>query len=349
MKSQPLSSKLGEIKYRSQIVKQHLGYKNIFPSEPTKDEFIKIIKPKLGATENLFRKLEKRGVQLSPYLEIGSEHCLRPAILESKFGASGIASDISFYSLANARKYLELFDLKKIPKRICADAYNLPFRSGSFPFIFIYETLHHFPHPKQILKEIYRVLSPGGALLIGSDPIKQSLKVPIWRRPNKLRYWEKILKFILILPFISDIGKTETEHNIIETSFPISVWQDSIAIFDSSEVTICAYPLGLSKSFIKKKGEKWPNTSLFLKIALLTGGSIEALCFKKGTNVVQNRVFFDNLLICPSCYHKSKIEYQLNKTRDIYICKNCKDIFTKKNGVVNLLEKKLENQIHLIR
>lgn len=345
MQTQPLASKLGEITYRSQIVKQHLGQKTIFPSEPSKKEFVKLLKPKLKTTESLFKKLKKKGIRLSPYLEIGSEHCLRPALLESKFDAIGIACDISFYSLANARKYLKLFALEKIPKRICADAYNLPFRSNSFPFIFIYETLHHFPHPKPILDEIYRVLSPGGTLLIGAEPIKQSLIIPIWRRPNKLRAWEKILKFILILPFISDIGKTETEHNIIETSFPLSVWYNSIAIFDGGEITISAYPLGPSNSFIWKKGEKWPNASPLLKVALLTGGSIEALCFKKGILNTQNSINFDNLLICPSCHSKDKIEYLLNKISDSYTCQKCKAVFTKKKGVFTLLEKKLETQI----
>lgn len=345
MQSQPITSKIGEVLYRSQIVKQHLGHKIVFPSEPARDEFIKILKPKLRTTESLFRKLKKRGVKLSPYLEIGSEHCLRPTLLESKFEARGFACDISFYSLANAQRYIDLFSFKKVPKRICADAYNLPFQSNSFPFIFIYETLHHFPHPKPILKEIYRVLAPGGTLLIGADPIKQDLQISLWNRPTKLRVWEKVLKKLFILPFISHIGKTEIDHGIIETAFDLKTWQESLSIFERAQITIKAYPYGPQQTLQKSKNY-WQKPKIITSIALrMFGGSLTGLCYKKGG---LPKVFDKDLtsyLACPNCLKTKGEEISLKKRGENLVCLSCKSIFNKNKGVLVMLNNDLKNKI----
>ena len=47
-----------------------------------------------------------------------------------------------------------------------ADATRLPYKENSFDLVTCHAILHHVPHPKEVLKEVYRVLTPGGRALI---------------------------------------------------------------------------------------------------------------------------------------------------------------------------------------
>ena len=49
---------------------------------------------------------------------------------------------------------------------VCADAHNIPFRSGSLGNIVGFDVLHHFQYPIDFLKEAARVLRPGGHLVL---------------------------------------------------------------------------------------------------------------------------------------------------------------------------------------
>src|SRR3989338_2026371 len=154
-KLQPLSAKLGEVKFRQKLVRQHLGKENLFDGEPDHKEIITILKERVNSTQKIFKKLQVRGVTLSPFLEIGAEKGQRSMVLVNDFGATGFGSDISYQSLKSAAEFAKILGFKKLPTLVCCDAYQLPFTSGSIPFIFCFETLHHFPDPTPIIKELY--------------------------------------------------------------------------------------------------------------------------------------------------------------------------------------------------
>lgn len=46
------------------------------------------------------------------------------------------------------------------------DVLNMPFESESFDFVVSSNMIHHIPYPFKFFKEMYRVLKPGGVLLI---------------------------------------------------------------------------------------------------------------------------------------------------------------------------------------
>ena len=51
-------------------------------------------------------------------------------------------------------------------KFIVGDAENLPFDENSFDIILCSESFHHYPSPNDFFKSIYKVLNPGGKLIL---------------------------------------------------------------------------------------------------------------------------------------------------------------------------------------
>lgn len=344
MQLQSKTIKLAEVGYRAKIAKQHLGKNCIFVNEPTAREFKNILKERLRQSTQTFKMLAKEGVIFSPYLEIGAEYSLRSSLLENKFGAVGFSSDISLPSLARSKEFAKLFNFKKTPKTICADAYNLPFKSNYFPFIFIYETLHHFPDPKPVLLEVKRVLAPGGICLIGAEPIRQSLQIRLWRRPNKLRRWEKALKFLLILPFISHIGKTEVEHGIIEEAFSFKTWQGALSVFDKGEVNIHVFNLSETQCMSPQKNWLVPTFAVKTLVELF-GGGFEAILTKAETSQKYPKGIKQSL-ICPNCLSEKKIQVKLKtlKIKGLF-CPNCKTNYGYYKNVLVLLKDDLKKAV----
>lgn len=47
------------------------------------------------------------------------------------------------------------------------DASQLPFADNSFDLVYCNDSFHHYPYPKKVIQEVYRVLKLGGVFLIG--------------------------------------------------------------------------------------------------------------------------------------------------------------------------------------
>jgi ubiquinone/menaquinone biosynthesis C-methylase UbiE len=84
-------------------------------------------------------------------------------------GAEGIGLDYSAGMLAAARREPSL------QGRLCrGDAGRLPFRDAAFDKVICTNSFHHYPDHRSALREVRRVLKPGG-LLVLVDPRRDNL------------------------------------------------------------------------------------------------------------------------------------------------------------------------------
>jgi ubiquinone/menaquinone biosynthesis C-methylase UbiE len=85
------------------------------------------------------------------------------ATLLTQLGYNIVVGDINETALDISRQRVEKFGLKS-PGYVAMDVHHLPFKNESFAAVTVIEALHHFVNYEQALKEIHRVLKPGGKL-----------------------------------------------------------------------------------------------------------------------------------------------------------------------------------------
>ncbi len=97
-------------------------------------------------------------------LDLGSGTGNLSECLLSRLGNKGrvLAVDISLEMHFEAAKKLK--DSRLL--RICGDALFLPVKDRTFKRVICFSSWPHFSHPKEVIKEINRVLAPGGLLHI---------------------------------------------------------------------------------------------------------------------------------------------------------------------------------------
>jgi ubiquinone/menaquinone biosynthesis C-methylase UbiE len=76
-------------------------------------------------------------------------------------GASAVGVDLSPNSLAEARVRVAAAGFEDA-ELVVADAEHLPFADASFDVVYSYGVLHHSPDTRAAIREVHRVLRPGG-------------------------------------------------------------------------------------------------------------------------------------------------------------------------------------------
>ncbi len=82
----------------------------------------------------------------------------------ARAGAEVTGVDLTPASIELVKKRFALYGLNV--KAQVADAEHLPFSDSSFDVVYSFGVLHHTPNTQQAIDEIYRVLKPGGRIII---------------------------------------------------------------------------------------------------------------------------------------------------------------------------------------
>lgn len=114
------------------------------------------------------------------------EHDARQ-VLEIGCGAGGMLAMLKPYGTVSGldidREYLEFCRERGFARVLCGSGYELPFADASFDLVCLFDTLEHIPEEVQALREVARVLKPGGRLLI-SVPAYQWL----WSQNDRIAH-----------------------------------------------------------------------------------------------------------------------------------------------------------------
>ena len=299
MPHQSLENLKGEIAFRAKLARQHTTGQRLLPDYFSKEDHDAILAERIATTRAAFSALKAQGEDFSRFVELGAERGHRSLALVNSFAAEGLAMDLSLDQLRTAGHFSELFQLPKLPLRVCCDANNLPLRSGAVPFLFCYQFLHHFPSLHGILGEIHRALSGNGAFFFDEEPMGRLLQLHLYKQKTKeySRFNLRKGKLVRWLEgFVSETASDEVEHGVIENhSMKMPCWQEELSVFDSMEVRVRTLRHLRSRVTKKMRMANIPNH--------LLGGVIYGICRKAG-NLPFHASRTGNptdWLACPAC------------------------------------------------
>lgn len=232
-----------------------------------------------------------------------------------------------------AINYRGVFNLSSNPVRVCCDVNNLPIRSDSLPFVFCYETLHHFPTPTPIVAEVYRVIRPGGYFWFDEEPYRRVLHWNLYegRKDHSVESRQRGPLRKMMDRLFARTTCNELDYGIIENhEIPTSEWRTALSPFYSKDVWLQPSPR------LNLKAKLFKPFSLKYWIAYLTGGRITALCQKQPGSAPEIGSIFE-ALICPSCRISGK-ESSLHQDDSSLACSECRRRYPVVDGVAFLFE-----------
>ena len=339
MERQGLEARQGEIRFRRILSEQQVEGKPGIPDEYDGAGIRAVLADRMAHTRSVMESLRARGVPLSPYLEIGAERGQRALVLENDFDSRGAAADLSFDMLASTAHYAREFGCARLPLRIVCDVYALPFLSGTLPFVFCFETLHHFPEPGPVVRELHRVLAPGGTFYFDEEPFNQALRLPLFKGSKAYSHGHRNASLLrrVVERFFAEPSCNETEFGILENhSIPLSTWRKAFEPFAEADVIVQS-SRGLRHPLF---GARDP---LATSLSFLLGGSVYGVCRKAGSGPSVQRI--EDALACPGCRVRGT-EAALTWDGTAAGCAACGVRYRSKDGVLFLLDDKSLRELY---
>lgn len=136
----------------------------------------KVSQEHFNSLQNCLTRYYPKGVSGLKYLEIAAYAHITGYMLAREMGVNVTLFDISANTLRLGSTVAEEdgYDLSLV-RRMAGDFHSLPFKDGDFDIVYICSAVHHTVRWQQVVREIIRVLAPGGILIIENEPCLREL------------------------------------------------------------------------------------------------------------------------------------------------------------------------------
>jgi ubiquinone/menaquinone biosynthesis C-methylase UbiE len=138
------------------------------------------LRPRLSLYERKFR--DARSV-----LELGGGEGWASCLVKHLYpGVSIAASDISEFAISGIDKWEKLFE-SKVDTWFSCKSYEVPLPENSLDLIFTFQAAHHFVLQMETIREVARLLRPGGTCMYLNEPSCRRYLHPVakWRVNRK--------------------------------------------------------------------------------------------------------------------------------------------------------------------
>lgn len=210
--------------------------------------------------------------------------------LAKKYQATAIGITLSPVQANRAKVRAESQGLAERTTFLVADALEMPFVDHSFDLVWSLESAEHFPDKQKFLQEAYRVLKPGGLLLLATwchRPITPATGALTSREKKHLAeiYRVYCLPPVISVPEYKDLAVRANFQNIRTADWSAEVapfWDAVIASAFSGEAVV-----GLLQSLFQGN---WQTIEGALVLGLMRSGYQRSLirygllCGTKGVN-----------------------------------------------------------------
>ena len=149
--------------------------------------------------------------------------------LAEKFNANATGITLSPVQAGRASERAIEFGLQDRTNFQVADALNMPFEDNSFDLVWSLESGEHMPEKQKFLQECYRVLKPGGKLILVTWCHRSTDKSPL--TADEKKHLEQIydvycLPYVISLPEYEEIARQLPLQNIRTAD-----WSQAVAPF----------------------------------------------------------------------------------------------------------------------
>lgn len=179
------------------------------PTERPEANAIEILIGKMGDAEILLDLVQRYHPLLAgarTIVEFGAGQGWGSCLVKRLFPHAHVtATDISEHAIASVHKWERVFDVR-LDRSLACVSYAVPLPDASVDLVFCFAAAHHFVAHRRTLREIHRLLVPGGQCLYLYEPsCRRFLHAAAVRRVNRKR--PEVPEDVLVFPTLQAIAR----------------------------------------------------------------------------------------------------------------------------------------------